>query len=149
MKKWMSLVGMAPVLLLAVTTVSAHHSFAAEYDQSKPVTLKGTLKEVELTNPHGWIHMDVKGPEAKVVSWRIETGPTNTLIRGGLRKADFIPGAEIVVKGFLAKNGTPTINGREITFADGRDFFLGSSGNGAPEGAAESTPGGSTREKGK
>jgi hypothetical protein len=70
--------------------------------------------------------MDVTEPDATVVHWRIETGPTNTLIRGGLRKTDFIPGTEIVVKGFRAKNGTPTANGREITFADGRDFFLGS-----------------------
>ena len=126
MKKWLSLAGTGLCLLFAATAW-AHHSFAAEYDQTKPVTLHGTLKLVELTNPHGWIHMDVKGPDTKVVSWKIETGPTNTLIRGGLRKADFIPGEEIVVKGFLAKNGTPTINGREITFADGRDFFLGSS----------------------
>ena len=145
MKKQLWAVGMALGLVATVTPASAHHSFAAEYDQSKPVTLRGTLKEVELTNPHGWIHMDVKGPEAKVVNWRIETGPTNTLIRGGLRKADFIPGAEIVVKGFLAKNGTSTINGREITCADGRDFFLGSSGAGAPEGAAEPKAGGKTK----
>jgi len=124
MKKVLSIVG---VSLLFAATAWAHHSFAAEYDQSKPVTLHGTLKLVELTNPHGWIHMDVKGSDSKVVAWKIETGPTNTLIRGGLRKSDFVPGAEIVVKGFLAKNGTPTINGREITFADGRDFFLGSS----------------------
>jgi hypothetical protein len=91
--------------------------------------------------------MEVKGPEAKVVKWRIETGPTNTLIRGGLRKADFVPGLEIVVKGFLAKNGTSTVNGREITFADGRDFFLGSSGAGAPEGATapKAGPGGPER----
>lgn len=126
MKKVLSLVGTG-ICLLVAATAWAHHSFAAEYDQTKPVTLRGTLKLVELTNPHGWIHMDVKGTDAKVVAWKIETGPTNTLVRGGLRKADFVPGAEIVVKGFLAKNGTPTINGREITFADGRDFFLGSS----------------------
>jgi uncharacterized protein DUF6152 len=124
MKKVLSLAG---VCLLVAATSWAHHSFAAEYDQSKPVTLRGTLKLVELTNPHGWIHMDVKGADSKVVAWKIETGPTNTLIRGGLRKTDFVMGEEIVVKGFLAKNGTPTINGREITFADGRDFFLGSS----------------------
>ena len=134
MKKVLSLVVMGVGVLVAATAW-AHHSFAAEYDQSKPVTLRGTLKEVELTNPHGWIHMEVKGSDAKVVNWRIETGPTNTLIRGGLRKTDFVPGAEIVVKGFLAKNGTPTVNGREITFADGRDFFLGSSVGGAQEGA--------------
>jgi uncharacterized protein DUF6152 len=126
MKNVLSLVG-AGICLLLAGTAWAHHSFAAEYDQTKPVTLHGTLKLVELTNPHGWIHMDVKGSDNKVVAWKVETGPTNTLIRGGLRKSDFVPGAEIVVKGFLAKNGTPTINGREITFADGRDFFLGSS----------------------
>jgi hypothetical protein len=124
MKKVFSLVGLS---LLVAATAWAHHSFAAEYDQSKPVTLRGKLKLVELTNPHGWIHMDVKGTDSKIVAWKIETGPTNTLIRGGLRKTDFVMGEEIIVKGFLAKNGTPTINGREITFADGRDFFLGSS----------------------
>ena len=133
MKKALSLVGMGVGILVAATAW-AHHSFAAEYDLSKPVTLRGSLRQVELTNPHGWIHMDVKGPDATVVNWRIETGPTNALIRGGLRKTDFVPGTEIVVKGFLAKNGTPTANGREITFADGRDFFLGSSA-GPQEGA--------------
>ena len=133
MKKVLSL-GVLCAGLLWTASAWAHHSFAAEYDQSKAVTLRGTLREVELTNPHGWIHMDVKGPDGKVVAWRIETGPTNTLIRGGLRKTDFVPGGEIIVKGFLAKNGTPTVNGREITFADGRDFFLGSS---APDGSSE------------
>jgi hypothetical protein len=125
MKKGLSLVGMCVGILVAATAW-AHHSFAAEYDQTKPVTLRGTLREVQLTNPHGWIHMDVKGPDGTEVLYRVETGPTNTLIRGGLRKTDFVPGTEIVVKGFLAKNGTPTVNGREITFADGRDFPLGS-----------------------
>ena len=132
-KKGLSVVCMGVGVLMAATAW-AHHSFAAEYDMDKPVTLRGTLKQVELTNPHGWIHMDVKEPDAKVVSWRIETGPTNALVRRGLRKTDFVPGTEIVVKGFLAKNGTPTANGREITFADGRDFFLGSSA-GAADGA--------------
>ncbi len=125
MKKWLSLVGMGVGILVA-PTAWAHHSFAAEYDQNKPVTLRGTLKQVELTNPHGWILMDVTGPDAKVVNWRVETGPTNALMRAGLRKTDFVAGTEIVVKGFLARNGTPTANGREITFADGRDFFLSS-----------------------
>jgi len=133
MKRALSLMVLCGGLLFAASAW-AHHSFTAEYDQSKAVTLHGTLKEVELTNPHGCIHMDVKGTDGKVVAWRVETGPTNALLRGGLRKTDFVPGADIVVKGFLAKNGTPTVNGREITFADGRDFFLGSS---APDGGAE------------
>jgi hypothetical protein len=119
--------------LLAPTLVLAHHSFSAEFDAQKPVTLSGALTKVEMTNPHGWIHMDVKGPDGNVVNWAIETNNSNALIRQGLRKTDFVIGAEIVVRGFLAKNGAPTVNGRDIKFADGRNFFLGSSaGPGAP-----------------
>jgi Family of unknown function (DUF6152) len=134
MMERLSLFGVAVGLVVAATSVSAHHSFTAEYDQTKPVILQGKLSRVELTNPHGWIHMDVKGKDAKVVDWAIETGPTNVLIRAGIRKTDFVLGSEIVVEGFLAKNGTPTVNGREIRFADGRQFFMGSSGPGAPQG---------------
>lgn len=129
----LSLFGVAVGLVVAATSVSTHHSFTAEYDQTKPVTLHGKLSRVELTNPHGWIHMDVKDKDAKVVDWAVETGPTNVLIRAGIRKTDFVLGSEIVVEGFLAKNGTPTVNGRQIRFADGRQFFMGSSGAGAPE----------------
>ena len=124
--------GVLAALVLAAASVSAHHSFAAEYDQNKPVTLKGKLTRVELTNPHGWIHMNVTDENAKVVDWAVETGPTNVFVRAGVRKTDFVVGSEIVVQGFLAKNGTHTINGREIKFADGREFFMGSSGSGAP-----------------
>ena len=137
MSKRLSFFGIGVGLLLAATPAWPHHSFAAEFDESKPVTLRGTLTKMELTNPHGWIHMDVKGPDGKVVNWAVETGPTNALIRRGLRKTDFAPGSEIIIKGFRAKNGTTTANGREITFADGRDFFMGSSGTGAPADGSE------------
>jgi hypothetical protein len=133
MLKKLLLIVPAVGLLLTPTSVVAHHSFAAEFDAEKPVSLRGALTKVEMTNPHGWIHMDVKGPDGKVVSWAIETNNSNALLRQGLRKTDFAIGAEIVVNGFLAKNGTPTVNGRDIKFADGRNFFLGSSaGPGAP-----------------
>ena len=132
MKKCFSAAILAILLWVVQPPLCAHHAFSAEFDSTKPVTLRGTLTKVELTNPHGWIYVDVQGPDAKVVSWAIETGPTNALIRAGVRRTDFVIGTEIVVEGFLAKNGTPTINGREIKFADGRQFFMGSSGAGAP-----------------
>jgi hypothetical protein len=109
-----------------------HHAFAAEYDGNQPVTLKGTLTSVEWVNPHGWIHLDVKGPDGKVTNWAVETGAPNAMLRRGLRKTDFPEGLEITVEGFRAKNGTPTINGTSVKLPDGRNLFTGSSGTGAP-----------------
>jgi hypothetical protein len=124
-------------LMLASASGDAHHSFAAEFDVTKPVTLHGTLTRMEWVNPHGWIHVDVKGDDGKVVTWAVETGGPNALLRRGLRRTDFPIGSEVHVKGFLAKNGTPTANGRTVLLADGRDFFLGSSGTGAPADGAD------------
>ena len=128
--KHVLLVGLLIVAPLSAGPALAHHAFTAEYDQNRPVTLRGALKEIQMTNPHGWILLDVKGQDGTLVTWRAETGPTNTLMRAGLRKADFVLGKEIIVKGFLAKSGGPLVNGREVTFADGRDFFLGTSAPG-------------------
>ena len=122
-------------VLLATRPVMGHHSFAAEFDEKKPITLKGTLTRMEWVNPHGWIYMDVKGPDGTVVNWGIEAGAPNALLRRGLRKTDFAPGTEIVVTGFLAKNGTATANGRTVTLPDGREFFAGSSNGGPADGA--------------
>ena len=125
-------VGAAAALLLAAVPVLAHHSFAAEFDADKPVTLKGTLTSMEWINPHGWIHVDVKGADGKVVNWAIESGAPNALIRRGLRKTDFPAGTEVTIEGFRSKNGTPTANGITVKLNDGRNFFMGSSGTGAP-----------------
>ena len=108
----------------------AHHSFAAQFDENKPVTLRGKLTKMEWSNPHGWIYVDVVGPDGKVVNWAIEAGGPNTLIRRGLRPSDFPAGVEVVVEGYQAKNGTPTANGRSVKFTDGRNFFLGASDQG-------------------
>jgi len=107
--------------------VAAHHSFAAEYDSSKPITLEGTLTKVAWMNPHGWIYVDVVGPDGKVTNWAVEFGSPNALLRRGLRSTDFPPGTKVSLKGYLAKNGHPTVNASSVTLPDGRSLFTGSS----------------------
>jgi hypothetical protein len=119
-------------LLLAAVPVAAHHAFAAEFDATKPIALKGTVTRMEWINPHTWIHVDVKKPDGTLESWMIEGGPPNALYRRGFTKDSLPIGAEILVEGFRAKDGSMRGNGRDITFSDGRKLFLGSSGTGAP-----------------
>ncbi len=103
----------------------AHHSFAAEFDENKPVKLHGVVTKMEWINPHSWIHMDVKGDDGKVVNWAIECGSPNTLFRRGLNKNSLPEGTEINVDGYLAKDGENKANGRDVTLSDGRKLFLG------------------------
>jgi hypothetical protein len=122
------------VLLVGTLAVraSAHHSFAAEYDAKKPVTLKGTVTKVEWVNPHGWIYIDVKQPNGKVANWAVEAGSPQVLARRGLKKT-FLPiGAEVVITGYQARDGSNTANGASVKFPDGRDIFFGSQGADAP-----------------
>jgi Family of unknown function (DUF6152) len=119
-------------LLLSAVPLLAHHSFAAEFDAKKPIKLRGTITRMEWINPHAWIHIDVKGPDGKVVNWMIEAGTPNTLFRRGFTKDSLTPGTEILVDGYLSKDGSNRANGRDVTFPDGRKLFLGSSGTGAP-----------------
>jgi Family of unknown function (DUF6152) len=118
----LAFIGLA--LLWGAAPALAHHSFAAEFDASKEITLKGTLTKLEWVNPHGWLHIDVKRPDGKVESWAVEAGGATALMRAGVRKTDFQMGVELTVQGFLAKNGTNTVAGREVKTADGRNFFI-------------------------
>ena len=118
------------------SSVSAHHAFAAEFDANQPITLRGTVTRVEWINPHTWIHIDVKDTDGKVVEWMIEGGTPNTLLRNGLDRKSLPAGTEIVVDGYRAKSGLNRANGRDITLADGRKLFFGSSLTGSGGGEA-------------
>ena len=124
--------GLALVLAGTAVSVSAHHAFAAEFDSNKPVNFKGTVTKVEWFNPHVWIHVDVKKPDGTLEGWAVEGGTPNVLFRRGFTKQSLTAGMEIAIDGYRAKDGTRRANGRDLTFADGRKLFLGSSGTGAP-----------------
>lgn len=127
--------GLAAVVLAVLTLgapIEAHHSFAAEFDGSKPVTLKGTVTKMEWTNPHAWLHVDVKGADGKVVAWMVEGGAPNALLRRGWNRNSVPPGTAVIVQGFRARDGSNRANGREVTLPDGKKLFIGSPGTGAP-----------------
>jgi len=121
-------------LLLAAVPARAHHAFAAEFDAAKPIKVRGTVVKWELTNPHSWIHIDVKGADGKVATWMIEGASPNNLYRLGLSKESLPAGSDITVEGYQAKDGSTRAVGRNIVFSDGRKFFLGlTEAEGAPK----------------
>jgi len=120
-------------LLLTTTAAWAHHAFAAEFDINQPVKLQGKVQKMEWINPHAWIHVDVVGSDGKIVTWMVEGGSPNILLRRGFTKESLVPGTEITVEGYRAKNGENRANGSNITFKDGKRLFLGGSNPDDPD----------------
>ena len=127
-----AIAGTAVCLAGAAVPLVAHHAFAAEFDANKPVEFTGVVTKMEWVNPHVWIHLDVKKPDGTIEQWKFEAGTPNVLFRRGFTKESLMPGTPVKVDGYQAKDGTRRANGRDLTFADGRKLFLGSSGTGAP-----------------
>ena len=127
----------ALVVLLGVPlALNAHHAFSSEFDADRPFTIQGTVVKIEWVNPHSWIHVDVTQDDGTVESWMMEGGTPNALLRRGITRTVLTVGAEVIIRGYQSKDPDcePKCrgSGRDITFPDGRNLFMGSSGTGAP-----------------
>ena len=114
-------------LLLCTVPMLAHHSFAAEYDSAKPITLTGTVTKVEWMNPHARFYIDVKDEKGEMDNWELELGSPNGLMRQGWTRNSLKKGDQVTISGSLAKDGSKLANARTVKLADGRSVFAGSS----------------------
>ena len=121
------------VLLAGSAALAAHHSFAAEYDSTRPVDVTGTLTRVEWTNPHIWFYLDVRDDKGTVTNWGFSAAPPGVLMRRGIQKEVLKVGSVIHVQGFRAKDGSNNASGGTVTFADGRRVFTASSEDAVPQ----------------
>jgi hypothetical protein len=120
------LISVAALLAISAQAL-AHHAFSAEFDDKKPVQLRGNVTRMEWINPHAWLHIDVKDASGKVTSWDIELGPPNALVKRGWSKTSVPVGKEVIVDGFQSKDGSNRANGRDVTLPNGTKLFAASS----------------------
>lgn len=117
---------------LTLHSAMGHHSFSAEFDADQPVTLRGTITDMEWINPHSWLHLEVENEDGTTTAWMIEGATPNTLLRRGFTRDAVQPGTAITVIGYRARNGANRANGRDLILADGSRLFMGSPGTNAP-----------------
>lgn len=123
-KRFLPVLLLTAGLLLAGVRAFAHHSFSAEFDVHKPITLRGSVIKVELINPHSWIHVQVVRKDGVKETWMVEGGSPNSLFRHGITKHSIPIGAELVVIGYQARDGSHRAVGRTLKLADGRSLFF-------------------------
>ena len=135
-KSYLGIILVFVATLLSTPYSRSHHAFSSEFDADKPFQVKGKVVKVEWINPHSWIHVDVIDADGTVTPWMMEGGTPNSLLRAGLTRSLLRVGSEVIVRGYQSKDPDCQRkcrgSGRDITFTDGRNLFMGSSGAGAP-----------------
>jgi hypothetical protein len=129
----LTVAGSAVALLLSTLPAAAHHSFAAEFDASRPIKLTGTVKRMEFSNPHSWLYLEVKTEAGDIQEWAVEGAAPNALLRRGWNRNSLPAGTVVNVQGFQAKDRSFRAAGRNVTLPDGKSLFVGSVGIGAPD----------------
>ena len=136
MRRLLTVLAIVGSSVLLNTHTWSHHAFSSEFDIDKPISLRGTITRMEWVNPHTWLHMTATIEDDTIQEWMLEGGTPNTLLRAGLTQQILLPGTEILVRGYQSKDPDciPKCrgSGRDITFTDGSNIFMGSSGVGAP-----------------